>query len=136
MSRSFRFVPPEPRPDSLTRPRLLRSLLGRWQHRVTAVTGGPGLGKTTLLAQAIAENRMAPRGDDVWIGLEEHDADVDRLARVVATAVDGGGRDGEGQGQGQGRAAHDRAVLDPGVVADAVWRRAPTEACIVLDDVH
>ena len=65
MPRSFRFEPPKPRPGSLTRPRLLRALLGRWEHRVTSVVGGPGMGKTTLLAQAVAENRLAPRGEDV-----------------------------------------------------------------------
>ena len=63
MPRSFRFEPPEPRSGTLTRPRLLRTLLGRWEHRVTVIVGGPGLGKTTLLGQALAENRMAPRGE-------------------------------------------------------------------------
>jgi LuxR family transcriptional regulator, maltose regulon positive regulatory protein len=129
MSRSFRFTPPEARPDLLTRPRLLRSLAGRWQHRVTSLVGGAGLGKTTLLAQAIAENHLAPRGDDVWVGIEPHDADAERLARVIAAAIDGGSDDGAP------RARNDSA-LDPGIVADAVWRRAPVEACLVLDDVH
>ena len=87
MPRSFRFEPPEPRPGTLTRPRLLRALLRRWDHRVTAVVGGPGLGKTTLMAQAIAENRLAPRGDDVWLGVEPADGDGDTLARDVATAL-------------------------------------------------
>ena len=130
MYRSFRFVPPEPRLDSLTRPRLLRSLLGRWQHRVTALTGGAGLGKTTLLAQAIAENRLAPRGEDVWIGVEEPDADADRLARVVAAAV--AGRDEDDPHHG----ARTAATPEPAAVAASVWHRSPTEACIVLDDVH
>src|SRR5688572_9091481 len=89
MARSFRFVPPEPRPDLLTRPRLLRQLVRRWQRRVTVLTGGPGLGKTTLLAQALAENRLAPRGDDVWVGVEPRDADAERLSRVVAAALAG-----------------------------------------------
>jgi DNA-binding SARP family transcriptional activator/tetratricopeptide (TPR) repeat protein len=138
---------------------LLRSLVGRWSHRVTALTGGPGLGKTTLLAQAIAENRMAPRGEDVWIGVEAHDADADRLARVVAQAVadrDAGGTDPGGPGgtgpgsnsitgpggsfgvsrNGNGQALVDQVAPDPTTVADAVWHRAPTEACLVLDDVH
>lgn len=130
MSRSFRFVPPEPRPDVLTRPRLLRSLAGRWQHRVTSLTGGPGLGKTILLAQAIAENRLAPRGEDVWIGVEPHDADADRLARVVATAIANGGADEAGS------RLTEPSVMDPVLVADAVWHRSPAEACLVLDDVH
>ena len=74
MPRSFRLLPPEPRPDLLARPRLMRTLLGRWECRVTALVGGAGLGKTTVLAQAIAENRLAPRGEDLWFGLETHDA--------------------------------------------------------------
>jgi LuxR family transcriptional regulator, maltose regulon positive regulatory protein len=128
MPRSFRFEPPEPRPGSLTRPRLLRALLGRWEHRVTPVVGGPGMGKTTLLAQAVAENRLAPRGEDVWIGLEEGDADGVVLARDVLAAVGAGSRD---------RAAVIAVdVPDPAAVADAVWRRAPTAVCLVVDDVH
>jgi LuxR family maltose regulon positive regulatory protein len=130
MSRSFRFVPPEPRSDTLTRPRLIRSLVGRWQHRVTSVVGGPGLGKTTLLAQAIAENRLAPRGEDVWIGLEPYDAEADQLARVVARAVTGQ-RDAEAR-----RPARDESMPEPAAVADAMWHRAPAEACLVFDDVH
>jgi LuxR family transcriptional regulator, maltose regulon positive regulatory protein len=87
MTGSFRFIPPEPRPDALARPRLLRELVGRWRHAVTTVVGGAGLGKTTLLAQAVTENHMAPRGDDVWVGVEAHDSDLERFARVVAAAV-------------------------------------------------
>jgi DNA-binding SARP family transcriptional activator/RecA/RadA recombinase len=147
MSRSFRFVPPVARPDLLTRPRLLRSLTGRWQHRVTAVTGGPGLGKTTLLAQAIAENQLAPRGLDVWVGVDRHDADADRLARVVAAALSG--RPGYGTPLGltaaaavgalatpPGRIDEALAAPDAASVADAMWQRSPTETCLVLDDVH
>ena len=110
----------------MARPRLLRSLAGRWEHRVTSLVGGAGLGKTTLLAQAIAENRLAPRGDDVWIGVEEHDADADRLARVVAAAL---ARRNEGE-------ENDHSVRDAAAVADTVWHRAPTEACLFFDDVH
>jgi len=114
----------------LLRPRLLKALAARWDHRVTSLTGGPGLGKTTLLAQALAENRLAPRGEDVWVGLEPHDADGERLARVVADAV----------------AQHDRrsetALIEtdvmpqPSAVADALWHRSPSQACLLLDDVH
>jgi ATP/maltotriose-dependent transcriptional regulator MalT/DNA-binding SARP family transcriptional activator len=131
MSRSFRFAPPEPRSDLVVRPRLLRSLVGRWQHRVTSVTGGPGLGKTTVLAQAIAENRLAPRGRDRWVGLEPPDADADSLARVVAAAIEHQPGDDD---------PHERArqhqPVAPDRVADVVWSRAPSEECLVLDDVH
>jgi len=133
MSRSFRLVPPEPRSDLVVRPRLMRSLLGRWEHRVTSLTGGPGLGKTTLLAQVIAENRMAPRGEDRWVGVEERDADASRLARVVAMAAEGRN---EGDVGGSRWSARDEVLPEPATVADAVWRLAPTEACVILDDVH
>jgi LuxR family transcriptional regulator, maltose regulon positive regulatory protein len=129
--RSFRFQPPSPRPLSLTRPRLLRALLGRWEHRVTSVVGGAGLGKTTLLAQAIAENRLAPRGDDVWIGVEPGDAHGESLAHDTLAAVAGAT-----PAAGPGDARSGPAPPDPEAVADAVWRRSPTPVCLVLDDVH
>ena len=128
---SFRLVPPEPKPDVLVRPRLLRSLAGRWEHRVTSVVGGAGLGKTTLLAQAILENRLAPRGDDLWVGVERDDADAERLARQVATALASASASPDGS-----PAAVADTSLDPAAVADAVWHRAPTEVCIHFDDVH
>jgi ATP/maltotriose-dependent transcriptional regulator MalT len=132
MPRSFRFEPPKPRPGSLTRPRLLRALLGRWEHRVTLVVGGPGMGKTTLLAQAVAENRLAPRGEDVWIGLDNGDANGVVLARDLMAAVSAEGGD---RAASMVAATTDEAP-DPATVADAVWRRAPTAACLVVDDVH
>ncbi|MGH2474898.1 MAG: BTAD domain-containing putative transcriptional regulator, partial [Candidatus Limnocylindrales bacterium] len=113
-----------------------------WDHRVTVVVGGPGLGKTTLMAQAIAENRLAPRGDDIWLGVEPADGDGDTLARDVATALarrssTGGLAADEASELGRTPAAEDTVPdPDPGAVADAMWRRAPTPVCIVFDDVH
>jgi LuxR family maltose regulon positive regulatory protein len=130
MPRSFRFDPPEPRPGTLTRSRLLRALLGRWDHRVTAVVGGPGLGKTTLIAQAVAENRLAPRGQDVWIGVEPADGDAagDTLARDVAIALAGAGPPPGTEIWASAPSAT--------TVSDVVWRKAPTSVCLVFDDVH
>jgi ATP/maltotriose-dependent transcriptional regulator MalT/DNA-binding SARP family transcriptional activator len=154
MPRSFRYVPPDPRADVLTRPRLLRALLGRWHHRVTCLIGGPGLGKTTLLAQAIAENRLAPRGTDLWIGVEARDADhTDRLATAVATAMAhhaaaparAAANNGTGGANGADGASGPTGADDVGAwtgevdaisVADALWHLAPDEICLVLDDVH
>jgi len=161
MPRSFRLLPPEPRPDLLARPRLMRTLLGRWECRVTALVGGAGLGKTTVLAQAIAENRLAPRGKDLWFGLESHDADADRLARTVLAMVaalapvddepavtpDPDPAFGEAGDHGDSSGSDDwpevvAAVVVPGeapspvAVAEVVWQRAPTELCLTFDDVH
>jgi DNA-binding SARP family transcriptional activator len=99
---------------------------------VTSVVGGPGLGKTTLLAQAVAENRLAPRGEDAWIGLEQGDADAVVLARDVMAAVS---PEGDDRAAGMIPGTTDEAPA-PATVADAVWRRAPTEVCLVVDDVH
>ena len=84
-------------------------------------------GKTTLLAQAIAENHLSPRGVDVWIGIEAADADADRLARAVASTL---------TDSGEVSGATDTALADPAWVADAMWQRSPSEACLVFDDVH
>ena len=130
MARSFRFDPPAPRIDLLTRPRLLRALLDRWDHPAVAIVGGPGLGKTTLLAQAVAENRLAPRGEDVWIGVETRDADGESLARAVATAIRTLGPPGS---SGRGGAT-DR--LEAVAVAESLWPWSPAAVCLVFDDVH
>ncbi len=121
MAGPFRFTPPVLRPGSLTRPRLLRALINRFSLRCTVVVAGAGHGKTTLLAQALAENRLAPRGHDVWCSIEAADADATRLGRDVLTALDVVG---------------DAPIADATAIAEAVWKRAPTEVCIVFDDVH
>jgi DNA-binding SARP family transcriptional activator len=136
MSRSFRFQPPEPRPRSLTRPRLLRRLLDRWERPVTTVVGGAGLGKTTLLAQAVAENRLAPRGEDLWIGLEPADLDAEWLARDVLDAVVAAPGDPVDDGEGGATTAPAATAPAATTVADAIWRRSPTPVCLVFDDVH
>jgi len=116
---SFRDAPPVLPPGRLTRPRLLRPLVGRFARRLTVVVAGAGHGKTTLLAQAISENRLAPRGEDVWLGLDEGDGDAERLARALLVALGAGG-----------------AAPTVGAVCDAVWRRAPADVCVMLDDAH
>jgi DNA-binding SARP family transcriptional activator len=113
----------------LVRPRLVGALLGRWKHRVTVLGGGAGLGKTTLLAQARAENRLVPRGEDLWIGLESRHRESDALARTVAESLM------RVVGEGAGRTVA-RLGPDPVAVADGMWRCSPAEVCLLLDDVH
>lgn len=85
--------------------------------------GGAGFGKTTLLAQAVAENRLAPRGLDVWLGLEVDDG------AGVALATDLGRALGP-------ELSHDGAVPTASELADAVWALAPSPVAVMLDDVH
>lgn len=96
---------------------------------MTVLVAGAGFGKSSILAQAIDENRLAPRGDDCWLGLDPADADAKALAEGLATAL---GTDL--------RQVHHPGELDvaelAGAIADEVWRRAPRGISFVLDDVH
>ena len=122
MHRPFRFAPPSPGPSVVLRPRLLAVLARRFEVRLVTVEAGAGLGKTTLLAQAMAENRLARAGRDCWVTCEPSDSSpstlLDALLDALATPSTGGGR--------------------PTVasVCEAVWAAAPDEVCIVLDDAH
>lgn len=75
--------PPSSRREVLARPRLLAVLRDRWERRVTEVVAGPGFGKTTLLAQAVAENQLDPVGRDVWLGC----GSIEPAASAVAAAL-------------------------------------------------
>jgi DNA-binding SARP family transcriptional activator len=134
--RSFRSGPSELRRGLLLRARLLSVLVDRWSQRVTVLVAGPGFGKTTLLLQAMAENELAPRGRDVWVGVEAQDAEGDSLACAVMAAL---ASSGSGAGPATGDRTLDLRDLGGTTVADvanAAWRRAPTEICLVFDDVH
>lgn len=117
MSRPFRAQPPE-LTDALLRPAVLRRLLARFEARVLVVRASAGFGKTTALAQAVDQNRLAPRGRDVWIGCEPGDADGKHLLRGVAASLD---------------LPPDSDVED---VAEAVAAASPAQICLVFDDVH
>jgi DNA-binding SARP family transcriptional activator len=154
MRRSYRLAPSELRQERLLRPRLLAALLDRWSHRVTHLVAGPGFGKSTLLLQALAENRLAPRGEDVWISLEPQDAHGDSLAHAVLAELAGLAPDADAHAHAHAHAEIRSPGQDPGLnpgrdlrragevaptpdeVANAVWRRSPTEVCLVFDDVH
>lgn len=103
----------------MLRAALIGTLLERFERRVVVVEAGPGFGKSTLLAQAVAENQLAPRGHDVWLTCVPDDGDSDHFAEGVATAL-GIGHRGD----------HASAI------AEAVWSYAPQPVAIVLDDAH
>lgn len=129
MSRPFRHAPPRPARPLVRRSGLLRRLQGRWDRPVTVVVAGAGFGKSSLLAQAMDENALAPRGDDCWLGCGPGDDEPRRLASGLATALgaepsrllDAAGRD----------VARMAAAL-----GHEVWARSPRRVCLMLDDVH
>jgi DNA-binding SARP family transcriptional activator len=116
--RPFRSRPPDPGATALLRQRLLTTLLGRFERRLLTVVAPAGFGKTTLLAQAVGENALLPRGIDVWLSCEPADADGPSLLAGIAEALGAG----------------PQAEVD-NVVA-AVWSRSPLPVALVLDDVH
>ncbi|MGH9291034.1 MAG: BTAD domain-containing putative transcriptional regulator [Acidimicrobiales bacterium] len=129
MPRPYRFAPPRPGRPLIRRSLLLQRMHQRWDRRVTVLAAGPGFGKSSLLVQAIDENALAPRGDDHWLGCDPGDGDHRTLADGLASAL---------------RTDVPR-VDEPGDVgpselgaalADTVWRHAPRQVCLVLDDVH
>src|SRR5512143_1846046 len=121
-----RLAPPEPTRPLLVRPRLLAVLQQRFDRQLTTVVAGPGFGKTSLLAQAVAENRLAPRGVDLWLGCQPGDASVSVLAAGLLAALDAP--------LPAGSSAEIAAVV--AAVAAAVWRRSPTPVALLVDDVH
>jgi len=120
--RAFRRAPPEIGARVLVRPRLVQRLNARFERRLVTVTAPVGYGKTTLLAQAVYENALAPRGVDVWLSCEPADESAAALAAGLAGAL----------GLGTDPAAPPAASR----LAEAVWASAPRPVALVLDDVH
>lgn len=119
----FRFEPTTARPSRVVaRPRLQRLLTGRFDHRVTIVTGAAGYGKTTALALAIENNRLDPYGIDIWLGARPSDD-------VPAALLDGIVRS-----LGQEPNAGSPASIER--ICDAVWALAPDDVAITIDDAH
>ncbi|HEX7166034.1 MAG TPA: BTAD domain-containing putative transcriptional regulator [Acidimicrobiales bacterium] len=121
MHRPFRFAPPSPVATEVARPRLLEPLARRFDLRLITVEAGAGFGKTTLLAQAAAENRLAPRGLDAWLTCEPSDSSAPVLLDAVLRAIDA--RPVEGP-------------PDVHHVCEAIWSAAPQHVCVMLDDAH
>lgn len=123
MTSAFRLSPAAGRLDrALHRPRVVRLLAGRFQHRLSLMQAPAGAGKSTALALAIESNELDPLGRDYWLGLEAGDNNVERLLDGLCRAV--------GLEVGVGV----EATL--GMVLDSVWRQAPTDVVLILDDVH
>src|SRR6266545_7213966 len=72
---------PRPLDVEVSRARLVRRLDERWERSVTLVIAGPGFGKTTVLAQAVRAQLLAPRGIDAWVTCAAAHEDPVLLAR-------------------------------------------------------
>ncbi|MEM1332792.1 MAG: BTAD domain-containing putative transcriptional regulator [Actinomycetota bacterium] len=118
-----RFVPIATPPERVVRrDRLVATLATRFDHRLTTIVAPAGSGKTTAIAEAVAANRLAPRGDDIWVGIVPADRLPTHLAEGIAVACDAPAR------------LDVESTID--AVVDSIWTRAPHQMAIVLDDVH
>ncbi|HMG41166.1 MAG TPA: BTAD domain-containing putative transcriptional regulator [Acidimicrobiales bacterium] len=120
-----RYEPPVGGRALLVRSRLLDGLRRRFTVPVVVVAAPAGFGKTTLLAQAWDDNRLAPVGDDVWVTCRPEDAAASSLVAGICRAL---GCDPPGAGSTAPEAVD--------VIADAVWHRSPRAVALLLDDVH
>jgi LuxR family transcriptional regulator, maltose regulon positive regulatory protein len=130
MARPFRYWPPEPRSDMLLRPRVQAVLAGRFDRRVTVVRAGAGFGKTTSIAQAFAENSLAPLGIDCWLACEPADAGAPALAQALAVVF------GLSASHADLSASNDELDEFIGAVSEAIGARSPSQVCLSLDDVQ
>jgi len=135
--RPFRSRPPDPGASALLRQRLLTALLGRFERRLMTIVAPAGFGKTTLLAQAVGENALLPRGIDVWLSCEPADAEGPSLLTGIADALGTAAPDPAApttSDLGAGDGAVHRSTLDR--IVAAVWSRSPVRVALVIDDVH
>ena len=98
----------------------------RWELPVTTVVAAGGFGKTTLLRQAVAENRAAERGVDVVVGCRPFDREADALAGRILAALDAPPTAEQ----------EDDPVVLAGAVVGALAAQSPRPVCLALDDVH
>jgi LuxR family maltose regulon positive regulatory protein len=108
----------------LLRDRLIERLLARWSVPLTVITAGAGFGKTTLLAQALAENELDPHGVDCWLTCRPHDNVAATFASGILRSLGAPPLHGGAVAEGARR------------IAETVHAQAPTHVCLVFDDVH
>ncbi|MDZ4824874.1 MAG: hypothetical protein SGJ13_00220, partial [Actinomycetota bacterium] len=106
---------------AMARPRLLDVVRRRFDVGVVAIVAGAGFGKTTLLAQAFADNLAEPRGMDLWLPCGPADATASRLTARLAALL------------GIEPPAPESAV---GILLGALAARAEIPTCVVVDDAH
>lgn len=79
-----KFHSPQPRPDYVSRPRLVRRIDGSLAGRLTLISAPAGSGKTTLLSEWVAG--CEPGKHVAWLSLDELDNDPVRFLSYLTAA--------------------------------------------------
>lgn len=118
----FRYVPPTPRRTLVVRERLVAQLRERFSRRVVVVVAPAGFGKTTLLAQSVADAAATSGTVDVWFSCLSDDEAGTSLADGLCRAL--------------GIEPQPSAEAAVDALAESIWHQAPAQVAIVVDDVH
>jgi LuxR family maltose regulon positive regulatory protein len=126
--------PPQPRPDWITRPRLLQELDEAIRRPVVLIAAPAGFGKTTLVTQWLADDSVP--ATPAWVSLDARDDDPDRLLTHVSLALELAGCRPPEELAASGTPRRDDALA--GVVADLIHAMDAFghELVLVLDDFH
>lgn len=100
----------------------MQALAGRFEARLTLVTAGAGHGKSTALAEAIANNHLAPAGRDILLAATPADADPTVFLAGVAEVME------------LAPTADQGTAIE--AIANRLWAMAPSEVAIIVDDAH
>jgi LuxR family maltose regulon positive regulatory protein len=123
---------PRPRPQFLSRARLLERLADGTARELTLVCTPAGFGKTTLLGDWARRSRQPV----AWLSLDEGDNDPARFWRYVAAALDQV-RPGIGERVGALLRGPEPASLEAAVtVVINQLAGLPEEGTLILDDYH
>jgi LuxR family transcriptional regulator, maltose regulon positive regulatory protein len=124
-----KLTPPELRSWVVPRPRIDRSIeKGVQQGTLTVISGPPGAGKTTALAQWVAAGGRPV----AWLAIDEYDNTPERFWRNLAAALTLAGVDVPAGGFAWAQEA-------PLMIASALAAQCPVQrppVVLVLDDLH
>jgi LuxR family maltose regulon positive regulatory protein len=80
---STKFFIPKPRPDLITRPRLIEQLNDGLHRKLTLISAPAGFGKTTLVSEWFV---MCKR-PVAWLSLDKEDSDPRRFLSYLVAAL-------------------------------------------------